>query len=170
MVGELSRVFIGYAHEDKTAAIKLYEDLKSAGLDVWIDEKSLLAGQDWRAAITKAIRESRYFLAISSRNSESKKGFVQKELHIALEILDEFPDSDIFIIPVRLDESELSQEKLRSLHRVDMFPDWQEGIEKILKSIKICLWNQMTIRTPLYHSSSGFFDCTSMPLEPTKNK
>ncbi len=33
--------------------------------------------------------------------------------------------------------SEPSQERLRSLHWVDMFPNWQEGLEKILKSIRV---------------------------------
>lgn len=137
MAKEPPKVFIGYASEDKIAAIKLYDDLTSAGVDAWIDEKSLIGGQKWRPAIEQAIRDSRYFLSVISKNSVAKKGFVQKELHNALDILDEFPESDIFIIPVRLDDSEPSQEKLRSLHRVDMFPDWQEGLGKILKSINI---------------------------------
>jgi len=137
MADELQKVFIGYAREDEAVAIRLYNDLTSAGLDVWIDKKSLLAGQEWRSTIRKAIKDSRYFISLISRNSVPKRGFVQKELKIALDILDEFPESDIYIIPVRLDESEPSQEELRSLHWVDMFPNWQEGLEKILKSIRI---------------------------------
>jgi hypothetical protein len=38
------------------------------------------------------------FLALLSQNSVTKRGYVQKELSEALDILDEFPSSEIFII------------------------------------------------------------------------
>ena len=54
---------------------------------------------------------------------------------IALDILDEFPEEDIFIIPVRLNECSPSHEKLKELHWVDMFPSWDDGLKKILSVI-----------------------------------
>ncbi len=117
--------------------MKLHDDLTSAGFDVWIDEKSLLGGQDWRATIKKAIRDSRYFLAILSKISIPKRGFVQKELALALDILNEVPEPNIFLIPVRIEECEPPQEELCNLHWVDMFPNWKDGLAKILKSIDV---------------------------------
>jgi len=129
--------FISYAHEDVEAARRLYRDLKQAGLDPWFDEESLLPGQRWKIAIRQAINDSRYFLALLSSASVTKAGFVQSELAKAMEILDEFPESDIFVIPVRLDDCKSSHEKLQDLHWVDMFPKWEDGLAKILRSMGV---------------------------------
>jgi hypothetical protein len=45
-----------------------------------------------------------------------KKGYLQKELKIALDILDEFPSGEIFVIPTRLANSEPSDERLQDIH------------------------------------------------------
>ena len=44
-------VFISYAKEDKVAAHKLYQDLKRLGLNPWLDEESLVVGQNWKFEI-----------------------------------------------------------------------------------------------------------------------
>ena len=128
-------VFISYAREDIDAARRLYQDLKQAGVEPWFDKESLLPGQKWRVAIRQAIRECRYFLAVLSTNSVTKRGYIQKELAVALEVLEEFPESAVFIIPVRLDNCHPSHEKLRELHWVDMFPRWDNGLTKMLEVI-----------------------------------
>jgi len=130
-------VFISYAREDIETARRLYEDLKRAGAEPWFDKESLLPGQKWKVAIRQAITDSRYFLAVLSSKSVTKRGFVHRELTEALELLDEFPESEIFIIPVRLDDSRPSHEKLLELHWVDMFPSWEDGLKKILRAIRV---------------------------------
>ncbi|MDD2755341.1 MAG: TIR domain-containing protein [Methanothrix sp.] len=129
--------FISYAHEDEVSAIRLYSDLKRAGANPWIDKECLLPGQKWEIAIKRAIKSSDFFLAVLSSKSVEKRGYVQKEITQALDILDEFPESRIFLIPIRLDKCEPSHEKLKCLHRADMFPIWENGLAKILKSINI---------------------------------
>src|SRR5262245_23245681 len=111
-----NHVFISYAREDVKSARKICDDLENAGLDVWFDEQSLLPGQRWEAEIGRAIKSCSYFLALLSSNSVSKRGYVQNELKDALEVLDELPPSEIFIIPVRLDQSSPLHEKLSDLH------------------------------------------------------
>jgi hypothetical protein len=129
-------LFISYAHEDTDVAKKIYHDLKQAGLEPWLDKKCLLPGQKWKITIKEAIRNSRFFIALLSSKSVSKTGFVNKELTYALELLDEFPESNIFIIPVRLDDCIPSHDKLKEIHRVDLFPKWEDGLEKILHTIQ----------------------------------
>jgi hypothetical protein len=131
------RVFISYAREDTEVANRLYNDLKMAGLEPWLDTQSLLAGQNWKVAIKDAIKNSRYFIPLLSSNSVEKVGYVQKELKEALEVLDEFPKSKIYVIPVRINECAVNDEKLGELHIVDLFLNWQEGIERILRSAGI---------------------------------
>jgi hypothetical protein len=129
-------VFISYAHEDEEIARKLYSDLMNAGLIPWLDKESIPAGERWEPEVRKAIRNSRYFIPLLSRHSVMKKRFVQSELKDALDILDEIRKSDIYIIPIRIDKIEITDRKLRQIHFVDMFSDWNRGVEKILKRIK----------------------------------
>lgn len=150
---EINTVFISYAHEDLEVARKLYCDLKNIGLTLWFDEESLLPGNKWKVEIHEAIKQSKYFISILSSNSLNKKGYVQKELKYALEILDEYPDSDIYVIPVRIDNCEPVQEKLKEIHRVDMFPNWEEGVNKIVTSISPDLLQDK--RDDLFHVDSG---------------
>ncbi len=130
-----TEVFLSYATEDYKYAKKIYDSLQGGGVNVWFDRVSLLPGQQWRDAIKKSIKESRYFLALLSSHSISKKGFVQKELRIALEELEEYPEDDIYIIPIRLDNCIIRSGKISDLHWVDMFKSYQDSIELILKVI-----------------------------------
>ena len=98
------RIFICYAQEDENAARKLFSNLRAEGLNPWLDKESLLPGQNWRLAIQQAIRESSYFLALLSSRSVTKRGFVQKEIREALDVMSELPEGEIFLIPVRLDD------------------------------------------------------------------
>jgi tetratricopeptide (TPR) repeat protein len=132
-----SMIFISYAHEDFEAAKRLYLDLKHAGLNIWLDKESLLPGQDWQIEIRRNIRNSSYFLALLSSNSVSKRGYVQREVAEALDVFKEFPESKVFIIPVRLDECKPSHEKLYTLQWADMFPCWKKGFNKILLSMQV---------------------------------
>ncbi|MHC1632150.1 MAG: TIR domain-containing protein [Methanotrichaceae archaeon] len=141
------KVFIGYAREDGETTKRLDSELTAAGADVWFDKKSILPGQRWEVAIKKAIKNSRYFLALLSSNSVNKKGYVQKELAQAFEILDEFPESEIYIIPVRIDECEPSHEKLCEIQWADMFPNWEDGLEKILASMNVQI--QESLKVPV---------------------
>jgi hypothetical protein len=136
-VDQNSLVFISYAHEDFEAAQKLYMVLKDAGLKPWLDRESLLPGQKWKPAIKNAIETSRYFIPLLSKHSVEERGYVLRELRVALEILDEFPDKDIFMIPVRLEECKVSEDKLTELHMVDLFPDWEGGLKKALQAMGI---------------------------------
>jgi hypothetical protein len=134
----MKRVFISYAREDINAARKLYEALKAVpGIHPWFDEVDLLPGMKWEPAIRKAIRESDLFLALLSQRSATKRGYVQKERKNALDVLDEFPEDHIFFIPVRLEDCPLPSERLRDIHYVDVFPDWDRGFEKVLRSINL---------------------------------
>jgi tetratricopeptide (TPR) repeat protein len=130
-------VFVSYAREDFDAAKKLYNDLRGAGLNPWLDKESILPGQNWRVKFKKAIKKSRYFLSLNSSRSVQKMGVVQQELKYALEVQDMFPESAVYIIPVRLDDCQLAYEKLENIEYADMFPDWKRGLEKILQTMEV---------------------------------
>ena len=126
------RVFISYAREDRTMAQRLYNDLKQAGVKPWLDVEDLRPGQRWKDMINQAIRNSSYIITLLSSHSISKRGFVQKELKKALDMVEELPPEDVLLIPVRLDACEPQNELLRELHWVDLFPSYEDGLARIL--------------------------------------
>jgi hypothetical protein len=129
-------VFISYTRQDIESARRLYKSLADLGFTVWLDEKCLLPGVIWEEQIIQNIRKSRFFIALLSRHSISKKGYVQRELKLALDELDRYPSCDIYLIPARLEACEPNQHQMNALNWVDMFPDWDEGLEKIVKTLK----------------------------------
>lgn len=129
-------IFISYAKEDFHYARKLYDNLNNLGFEVWLDKEKLLPGQNWEVEIPKAVRKSKYFIPLFTNTSVSKRGFVQREFRIALEVALEIPEGEIFIIPLRLDNCSIPFEQLRKIQYQNMFPDWDKGIKRILQSIK----------------------------------
>jgi len=132
----LPRVFISYAREDSRAARRLYKELEEAGIEPWLDQENLLPGQNWQQSIRQAIKNSKYFIALISKASVGKRGFVQKELKEALDVLDQYPDSDTFIVPIRLEECTPEYQKLKELHWLDFYPDWKQGVDTLIDILK----------------------------------
>jgi hypothetical protein len=72
-----------------------------------------------------------------SSNSVSRRGFVQRELKIALEVLSDLPPGKIFIIPVRLDANCIpTEEAIKDLHWINLFDSFEDGIRRILRVLK----------------------------------
>ncbi len=142
-----SRVFISYAKEDKASALRLYDDLVQHGAEPWLDERDLLPGQDWQREISRAIKNSDHFIALLSKHSVNKRGYVQKELRQAMAVLDQMPAGGIFIIPARLDNTVPTHDKLGEVHWVDLFPSWEDGIGKIGLSMDILATSETTSQT-----------------------
>lgn len=130
-----SKVFISYAKEDGKVAKRLYDDLKEAGVQPWMDKVDLIPGQNWKVMLNQAIQGSDFFIALLSAKSVVKRGYVQKEFNYALEVLERIPPHEIFVIPVRLDSCKIPYEKLRDIHWVDLFDDYDEGLKAILRAL-----------------------------------
>jgi len=131
------QVFISYAREDIDVAKRLYRDLEEAGVKPWMDKKDIRIGENWQFKIRQAVKESDYFLALISEKSVSKKGYVQKELKLAMDILDEVPPDDIFVLPIRLDESIPRHERLIERQWGDLFPSYDDGLKEILQTLPV---------------------------------
>lgn len=119
------KVFLSYARDDAAVANEIYEFLVNNSCDPWIDKINLTPGQDWHLEIQKAIRNADFFVACLSTRSVSKKGYIQKELKTAFEILDEMPEGKIFFIPIRLDDCEIPDRA-----RNKQWLDWNESDSK----------------------------------------
>jgi len=118
-------------------ALRLFDDLQRLGIGVWIDARNLVPGTKWRDAIRAAIRESTHFVALLSSISIRKRGYVQTELKIAFDVLDEIPADEIFVVPVRIDECVPTYPRLSELHWADLFPSYEDGLAKVLRAIRL---------------------------------
>lgn len=65
---ENADVFISYSRSDSAFAEKLYASLTAQGKKVWFDRNNLSVGGNFMEEINKAIRTSKYFIPILSRN------------------------------------------------------------------------------------------------------
>lgn len=59
-------VFISYAHEDRHVALRLFDKLHTAGVNVWIDEENLESGDRYLPRIQKAIETCKVFMPVLS--------------------------------------------------------------------------------------------------------
>ena len=120
-------VFISYSKQDKTEANAVCATLEGRGIRCWIAPRDIVPGTSWPAAIVEAIGNSKVFvLVFSDRSNQSKQ--------VAKEVGEAF-DSEIPIIPLRLDDVKPSREMsyyIRSTHWLDaMTPPLERHLEEL---------------------------------------
>jgi len=133
------RAFISHVREDNHAVDRLAADLKASGVEVWQGRKQLKPGQRWEDEIRRMISEGDFFLACFSGNfSRKPRSYMREELDLAIKELKLRPIDKAWFIPVRLTECEIPKlairegETFHSIQRVDMFDDWNDGVNRIL--------------------------------------
>jgi hypothetical protein len=134
----MAQIFLSYARSDIEHAKRLYTALsRNPSARVWFDKVDLIPGMKWKPAIRKAIRDSRYFIALLSKRSAAGRGFRHSELKQALEIVAEFPDDQIYLIPTRIEPCKPPVEQLSDYNFADLFPDWDLGIAQLCTAVRI---------------------------------
>lgn len=122
-------VFISYRHEDGAAVDELCSMLQAAEIPYWRDRDELGPGDMWEMKIKQAIQEgSLVFLACFSQNSHGRaRSYQNEELVIAAGEFRQYAPGHPWLIPVRLDDSEIpywdlgAGRTLDTLQRVDLF-------------------------------------------------
>ena len=80
------------------------------------------------------IRSADAVIICLSKNLVNKPGYAQKEIRQILDMWEEKPEGEIFVIPVRIEECDIP-EALKRVHYVDWFGD-QEEMEKNYQKIQ----------------------------------
>jgi hypothetical protein len=167
----MKKVFISYSWEHDTKnAEKVYKTLTSfpEQFDVWMDKKKLPGGLKWKPAIRKAIRESDFFIAVLSPGSVGKRGMTNYEMYEAIEVLKEFPPTQVYLIPARVQECKSPFEQLAELNYVDLFPSWKDGMQKLVATLdetlilekkkRVGIAKRKKSTQPNYHYKIGLVD------------
>ncbi|HEV8430155.1 MAG TPA: toll/interleukin-1 receptor domain-containing protein [Pyrinomonadaceae bacterium] len=128
------KIFLCHASEDKPMVHTLYSNLIADGYDPWIDEHSILPGQDWQREIKKAVKQADVVLVCLSSNSINKTGYVQKEIKEVLDAADLQPEDTIFLIPVKLEDC-VVPDRLAKWQWVDLFK--KNGYEQLTTTLRI---------------------------------
>jgi len=68
----MAHVFFSYVRDDQKLVDRLANELRQAGVDVWLDREQIRPGQRWQHAIRKAIENGAYFIACFSSNYEAR--------------------------------------------------------------------------------------------------
>jgi hypothetical protein len=94
-----AKVFISYAHENKSFAKKLAAELEKNGYRVWWDYSTLKGGQDWQREIQSGIIECHYFIIVLTPSAVASD-WVRNEITLATQ-------KDKTIIPLFLENCEI---------------------------------------------------------------
>lgn len=101
---ENAAIFLSYSSPDYERVHEYYAALVAEGLDPWLDKEKLVAGQNWDFEIKRALARAAIIVVFLSENSISRRGYVQREIRIALDQAQNKLHDDIYVIPVMLDE------------------------------------------------------------------
>jgi len=104
------KVFISYAHEDETVVSRVYDELRNQGLSPWIDKHDIPIGKEWEREIKRAMRTADFVVIFMSKRSVDKRGYVQREIRQALDLYQEIPAGQSFLMAVRLDDCEVPED------------------------------------------------------------
>jgi TIR domain len=126
-------VFLCHCSEDKAAVRQIDRALKSDGFQPWLDEDDIFPARAWNAEIEQGLRSSHAVVVCLSKTFSRKEGYVQKELRYAIDLAREKPDGTVFLIPIRLEESEILP-SLADLQFIDWFK--HDGHDKLLRALR----------------------------------
>jgi hypothetical protein len=139
---QMPHVFLSYVREDQAIVGRLVAQLKHSGVQVWLDREQIKPGQRWQSAIADAIGAGAFFIAcFSSAYEKRDRSYMNAELVLAINELRRRPTDRAWFIPVMLTQCSVPDrqigggETLRDIQWVDLFEDWDRGLDQLLAVI-----------------------------------
>jgi hypothetical protein len=128
MQDEAQKVFFSYARADAEFVLKLATDLRSAGVDLWIDQLDIPAGAQWDRAVEDALEACSCLLLVLSPRSIASQN-VMDEASFAIE-------QDKKIVPVLYQNCDIPF-RLKRLQYIDFCGDYDIAYTKLVKALRI---------------------------------
>jgi tetratricopeptide (TPR) repeat protein len=122
----MTTAFFSYSRNDSEFALRLAEDLKAAGQNVWLDQLDIVPGQQWDRAIEEELNRSPRILVILSPSSVESPN-VMDEVSFALE-------EGKTVVPILYKNCKIPF-RLRRLQHVDFTQDYAHGLKNLLKAL-----------------------------------
>ena len=118
--------FLSYSREDSAFALKLAQDMRSAGLNIWMDQLNIQAGMHWDRRVEKALEDCECLLILLSPDAVSSSN-VLDELAYAL-------DEDKRVVPV-LHRACKIPFRLRRIHHVDFTKKYKTALAELVQNL-----------------------------------
>lgn len=80
----MGTIFFSYSRQDTEFTLRLAKDLRKTGLETWVDQLDIPAGEHWDWSIEQALEQCEYFLPVLSPDAVSSRN-VMDELSFAIE-------------------------------------------------------------------------------------
>src|SRR5262252_370145 len=120
------RVFISYSRADIQFALRLADDLRKAGVVVWIDQRDIRAGEHWDIAIETALNSVTTVLVLLSPAACVSKN-VMDEVSFAM-------NKGKRVIPVLRLACEIPF-RLERLQWIDVTRDYEQGLRLVIETV-----------------------------------
>jgi hypothetical protein len=140
-------VFISYSHVDKAIADATCATLERAGIRCWIAPRDIVPGEEYGAAIIKAIDQSRAVILIFSASANSSHQ-TRREVERAI-------NNGVPLVPVRIEDVKPTESLayfMSSVHWLDaLTPPIESHLQKLAESMKALL--QVASSEPLMRAA-----------------
>jgi TIR domain/Protein of unknown function (DUF1566) len=123
-----NNVFLSYTRTDDQFVLKLANDLRQAGADIWIDQLDIPAGSRWEKEVEKALINAECLLVVLSPVSASSDN-VSDEIAYAI-------DNKKRIIPIIYKACSVPF-RIRSLQFIDFTKDYTLALNRLMKELGI---------------------------------
>lgn len=131
---ESELIFVSYSSPDREQVARYHDELKARGYNVWMDFRQLKPGQVWDFEVRRILNKAALIIVFISKSSVDRRGYAQREIKLALDRASEKLSSDIYLVPVLLDEDATIPEELQKIHIVRASES--DCVEKIEDSIR----------------------------------
>lgn len=126
-----NHLFVCHSSKDEAVAREVVEALEADGLKCWISERDVLPGENYQEAIVQALEAASGIVFLFSENS-NKSLEIKKELSLGGSI-------SVPVFPLRLSPiapSGALRYELAVRQWIDIFPDRQQALAKLARTIK----------------------------------
>jgi hypothetical protein len=128
MTTEKQKIFFSYSRADGSVfALRLAQDLKQKGFDVWIDQEDIKAGAEWDREIEKALEDCNCVLFLETEKSVVSN-HVLDEVYYALEQKKK-------VIPLIYVDAK-TPFRLNRLQHIDFTKDYHTGLALLMKELE----------------------------------
>jgi hypothetical protein len=125
------KIFISHSSKDKDFVVRLSNDLKNAGYQIWYSGWEIKVGDSIVKRINEGLAESSHLAVILSPNSVTSK-WVQQELNSVL--MEQLSKQNIIILPILYQQCEIPL-LLRDILYADMSTSYEIGLEQLLQAL-----------------------------------
>ena len=128
------KVFLSYSTKDQKIAAGICAALESRGHPCWMSSRDVKPGENFQGAIVRAIRDAGVMVMVFSSNANNSDE-IKKEMALASQC-------KLMVIPVRAEDVLPSEDftyELATRQWIDMFNDWDSGIDQLGRQIDVAM-------------------------------